>query len=333
MASMPRPCQPPLPVRANATPPHSVMSGLQRVIGRYFHTAPATTLYLFSLLVTSLVVRTSSTRLVSRLLRQDSTNLFNMGHHPGKVLVVSAFLIERGSVVPWLVGFALVLAPAERWVGSARWLVLFAVGHVGATLITLAGIWHITHGGRTDMTLVHNIDVGISYGFYAVAAALCYRFPQKWRLLYVGALLTDSAIVAVATREFTDAGHLCAVLLGLLAWPVVRGRVTGNYLESNRVAIGHLAAVTGDVRWPLDTTLVAVWAVLLLVSLPVGAVALSLASIPDIGITPGVVVIAITTAAATGIVVRDRDEQRASRLDPGPLDGGTDVTERGPGLG
>lgn len=281
------------------------MPGLQRIIGRYFHTAPATTLYLFSLFVTSLVVSTSSTRLVSRLLREESTNLFNMGHHPGKVLLVSAFLIERGSVVPWLVGFALVLAPAERWLGSARWLVVFAVGHVGATLITLAGIWHITHGGRTDMALVHSIDVGISYGFYAVAAALCYRFPQKWRFLYAGALLTDSAIVAIATREFTDAGHLCAVLLGLVAWPVVRGRLPSDALDSNETAMRHLVAIAGDVRWPLETSLVAVWAVLLLVSLPVGAGALNLASTRDIGTAPDLVLIAVTVAAAIGIFVRD----------------------------
>lgn len=282
------------------------------MISRYFHTAPATTLYLFSLAVTSLVVRTSSTRLVNRLLRQESTNLFNMGHHPGKVLLVSAFLIESGSVLPWLIGFALVLAPAERWLGSIRWLLLFAAGHIGATLLTLLGIWHITHGGRTDLALVHSVDVGVSYGFYAVAAALSYRFPLRWRLIFTAALLTNLAIVAATTREFTDVGHLCAVLIGLAAYPLVRARMyPTEETERSDVAVGDLTGTRAALRWRAESSAVALWAALLLVSAPFAAIAVDLVS-RNVDAGPGVAVVVITVVSVFMIGLRDRHGVRAA---------------------
>jgi len=193
-------------------------------VSRYLHSAPGTVTYLAILAVTTLTLHTSSGRVGTVLLRQQSTNLANMVHHPVSVLISSAFWIQSGNLLTWLAPFALVLAPAERWLGTWRWLAVFVAGHVGATLITLAGIWSVTHGGVTQLTLVHDIDVGISYGFYAVAAVLLYRLPVRWRLVLATALLARLSYAAVG-GGYTELGHVCAALIGLACWPIVHRRL------------------------------------------------------------------------------------------------------------
>ena len=57
------------------------------------------------------------------------------------MLIRSAFWVDGYLLLVWLVLFALVLAPVVRWLSTARWLVVFAACHVGATLATAAGLW------------------------------------------------------------------------------------------------------------------------------------------------------------------------------------------------
>jgi hypothetical protein len=197
---------------------------MTRSISRYLHSVPGTAIYLCTLAVTTLTISLANSRLADHLLRQQSTNLTNLLHKPLGVLVSSAFWLQGGSLLGLVLGFALVLAPAERWLGTGRWLAVFVAGHVGATLVTAAGIWLVTHGGQTNTALVNDIDVGVSYGFYAVAAVLVYRLPRRWRLPVALLLLGRLAFTAWG-GDFTDIGHLCAAAIGFACYPIARGRL------------------------------------------------------------------------------------------------------------
>ena len=96
---------------------------------------------LFTLGVTTLSLVDAAPGLTDRLLLTESTNVHNLAHDPLRVLGASAFWVG-GTRLPWKVGvrFLLVTAPAERWLGTGRWLLAFAAGHVGATLVTVSGI-------------------------------------------------------------------------------------------------------------------------------------------------------------------------------------------------
>ena len=206
------------PVRRHA-------QALWEVARAYVRSAPGTYLYLFVLLITSWVLQTSSPGIAERLVLERSTNLHHLATDPVRVLVASAFWVAAAwQVLPWAVLFTLVLAPAERWLGTLRWAIVFAAGHIGATLLTAAGLWVAIQLNAVDESVSRSADVGVSYGFLAVAAVLVYRLPRRLRLAYV-ALLGGYLVIALFARgTFTDAGHLVAVLIGFACYPLALGR-------------------------------------------------------------------------------------------------------------
>ena len=186
--------------------------------------APATCLYVLSLLVTSATLRAARPGVRTELLHELSTNLSNMEHQPIRVLILSAFWIDTVRVVPELVIFVLVSVPAENWLGTARWIIVFVLGHVGATVLTVAGIAIVTRDGHSDMHLLHTVDVGISYGLYAIAAVLIYHLSGRGRVLYVLALAVSLGIASFFDASFTDVGHVVAIGIGLACYPLTRSR-------------------------------------------------------------------------------------------------------------
>ncbi len=188
----------------------------------YVRSSPATFVYLFILLVTTWVLRTSTVTLGKQLLWLHSTNLTHLRNDPLSVLVTSVFWLTGFEIVAWIVLFPLVLAPAEKWLGTLRAIVVFAVGHAGATLLTAGGIAFMVRHDLAPLRLKDVIDVGSSYGFFAVAAILSYRFRGRWGLLWAGALLVGTTTMVVVQTEFADYGHLVAVLIGLLLYPLTR---------------------------------------------------------------------------------------------------------------
>ena len=188
-------------------------------------TAPATFGYLGILVVTSWVLATASGRLADRLLLDQSTNLHQLGRDPIRVLISSAFWVSgTGSLVLWAVLLALVLAPVERRVGSWRMTLVFAIGHLGATLLTAAGLSVALRLDAVERSVVNAQDVGASYGFLAVAGVLTYLLEERLRRPYALGLLAGMAGGAALFHTFTDFGHLLALLLGLACYPLVRGR-------------------------------------------------------------------------------------------------------------
>ncbi|MBF6212751.1 hypothetical protein IU433_20115 [Nocardia puris] len=178
--------------------------------------APASVAYAFTLFVTWWTLRGVGESVEHRLILSASTNLRNMQRDPVQVLVASAFWIEGG--FPWLViaEFLVVMAAAERWLGTGRWIALFATGHIGASLLVVTAIDRALDRDLIPVRVATAADVGTSYGFTAVLAALAFRFRGWVRVVWVVVVLGALVVAIVIEPTFTDYGHFCAALIGLL---------------------------------------------------------------------------------------------------------------------
>jgi membrane associated rhomboid family serine protease len=222
----------------------------------YALSAPGTIAYLFTLLVTTVVLRISSPGVAHRLLIEQSTNLHNLRVYPVQVLFTSAFWLDSGQLWPALLPLVVFLAPLERWLGTARWAGVFALGHVGATLITAVMLWFDTDYGRSNPDLLRAVDVGISYGCYAVAGALTFRLPRRWRLWYASALTAFFGARLLLSQTFTDVGHVNALLIGFGCYLLVRRRMpapgtAGTREDLRLLLVGSDADGRSTLDWSL----------------------------------------------------------------------------------
>lgn len=184
-------------------------------------TAPVTSAYLLVLVVTTWVLQTSSSRIANRLLLEQSTNLHHLARDPIRVLVGSAFWLSAGwQLLLWAPLFALVLAQVERRLGSGRTTLVFTAGHVGATLLTAAGLWVALRVDLVEKSVINARDVGPSYGFFAVAALMTAFVDRRLRTAYAAGLVVLVVAWLTASQSFTDVGHLLATGLGFACLPV-----------------------------------------------------------------------------------------------------------------
>ena len=191
----------------------------------YVRRSPATFAYAGILVVTTWVVAGVGPRISLALLRSQSTNLENLRSHPFDVLFRSMFWSGSTAVLPVIALLALVLAPAEVWLGTARLILVFVTGHVGATLATALAIRHGWFVSAGDKGIDRTIDVGVSYGTFCVAAVLVHRLPRPWQLPFAAAMLLVFCLFAfVVGKTFTDFGHLVSVLIGFAVYPLLRSR-------------------------------------------------------------------------------------------------------------
>ncbi len=160
-------------------------------------------------------------QVVSRM----STNLHNLGQGRLGTLIGSAFVTETGPIWIWLPGLVCLLAIAELLWRSGRVLITFALGHIGATLIVAAGLATAIKFGWLPISVARATDVGISYGAVAVLGALTAAVPARWRPAWIGWWLSVGLLVVCATADFTNGGHLVALLVGM-AVSVRLGSVT-----------------------------------------------------------------------------------------------------------
>jgi hypothetical protein len=204
---------------------HRLWRRLEPYLSAYVRASPATFIYAGIIFVTTWVAAgvTSSQR--NALLRAQSTNLHNLRTHPVDVLFRSAFWSGSTLFLPFLLLLAIVLAPAEEWLGTFRLILIFALGHVGATLLTAVAISHGYFVSSGDPGIARTIDVGVSYGAFCVAGVLTYRLPKRWRPPYAAALVLVFGLLAfVLSQTFTEFGHFVSVLIGLAAYPFVRAQ-------------------------------------------------------------------------------------------------------------
>ncbi|WP_433566016.1 rhomboid-like protein [Nocardia sp. CA-151230] len=175
---------------------------------------PACIAYAFTLFITWWTLRGASDIVGRRLIFSASTNLRNMQKDPIQVLVASAFWTDGG--FPWgdILILITLMALAERWLGSLRWILVVATGHVGATLITVIGIAHKLDKQLIPTRVAFASDVGPSYGISAMMAALTFRLRGRARWLWALSLVVWYAYGVWHGRTFTDYGHFFALLIG-----------------------------------------------------------------------------------------------------------------------
>ena len=150
------------------------------------------------------------------VVRHVSTNLHNLSHGHLGTLVYSAFVIDAGPIYVWLPGLVCLLAVAEMIWGSARLVVAFAVGHVGATLLVAAGLTAAVELNWLAGSVSRATDVGMSYGAAAVLGSLTAAIPQRWRPAWIGWFAAAGVAVVAVGRDFTDVGHAVALALGIV---------------------------------------------------------------------------------------------------------------------
>lgn len=193
--------------------PHRLIRGIEAV-REFYDRAPGSCAYAFTVFVTWWTLQGISGNAAHRLILSASTNLHNMREDPVQVLVASAFWTDGG--FPWtiLATCLTVMALAEGWLGTLRWINAFAVGHVGATLIVATGLAFAEHRGLLPVKATVVSDVGASYGFSAVLAVLAFHLRGKLRAVWAVALLGWAVHGVWRGQTFADYGHLMAVLLG-----------------------------------------------------------------------------------------------------------------------
>ncbi len=204
----------------------SVLPGFLRHAGRWLRgwiaSAPGTYVWLLLLAVTALQFQQLPQRMRHIVLHVDSTNLFQLAHHPLHALVLSALWTQASALPTYLVLFNIVHAPVERWLGTARWLAVVVLAHVGATLVSEAAVWVAIRAGLDPQRMQYTLDVGVSYGLGGAAGVLGYRLPGRWRLAYLVVALSYLAGRVLLFRTFTDIGHLAAFAIGLACLPLTR---------------------------------------------------------------------------------------------------------------
>ena len=198
------------------------------VVADWLRTAPATYIWLTLLVGTTTVLLHLRPGTRHHLLVAWSTNLHNLTRDPLQVLLASALWTDTASLAVYALLFTVFLAPAEHWLGTGRWLLVAFIGHVGATLISVGDFAADLSAHAANPALADDIDVGVSYAFVAVCGVLTYRIARPWRWLYLAAGLALVTVPVILHGTVTDIGHLSALLLGLLCYPLARPRLAGD---------------------------------------------------------------------------------------------------------
>ena len=188
-------------------------------VKRFMRSAPGTFAYLFVLVVTTWVLQTSSSRIADQLLLERSTNLHHLVHDPMRVLFGSAFWVSNtGELLFSLLAFTLVATHVERWIGTARTISVFFIGHVGATLTVALWIWASLNFTVVKSPMTTAKDVGSSYGLAALAALLSYRIFRPIRWLYILGIVMLVGISLAVSPGFTNWGHAFALGIGFCTY-------------------------------------------------------------------------------------------------------------------
>lgn len=190
------------------------MSG--RRVATELRSAPLTYGYLALLCGTTWALALVGPRLANRVLLDASTNLRHLAHDPVRVLVGSAFwLASPYELAAVATASLLVVARVERRLGWRRTVAVFLAGHVGATLLTAAGLWIALQADAVEHNVVNARDVGASYGVLAVAGVFTYGVRPGLRAWYWRGALGVLLVVVAVSPSFTNVGHVLAFVIGL----------------------------------------------------------------------------------------------------------------------
>jgi hypothetical protein len=194
--------------------------------------------YAATLMVVATTLLILGPRVEDAVVSHMSTNVHNLARGHFATLVGSVFVTSSGFIYVWLPGLICLLALAELFWRSRRLILAFGLGHVGATLIVAAGLAAAIRFGWLPISVAHASDVGISYGAVAVLGALTMVIPPRWRPGWIGWWLGVALLAFFAGDDFTNAGHLVALMIGMSL--SVRFRVVARWtpLRCVLLAIG-----------------------------------------------------------------------------------------------
>jgi hypothetical protein len=195
----------------------SILSGLARV--------RMTLGYAAALVTVSSVLLDLGPRVRKQVVGQVSTNLHNLAHGNLATLFGSAFVTDAGPIYYWLPGLVCLLALAELIWRSGRLAIVFATGHIGATLLVAMGLTAAIELGWLPLSLSRASDVGVSYGAVAVLGALTAAIPRRWRPAWIGWWVPAGIASAIVASNFTNVGHAVALVLGMLVATRLAGPV------------------------------------------------------------------------------------------------------------
>lgn len=234
--------------------PARVWAGTRRVLALLPspRRTPFTFYYLGILALTTLLLHFGRPAAVHHLLALSSTDAVNLQHHPIQVLLLSALWLQDAGWLAYAVIFSVVIAPLERRIGTGWTILIFASGHVIASLATelpvLVGV-RLHWLPRVDG---HLIDIGVSYGLFAVAGAFSMLLPARIRWWVLG--LLNVAILGIyvgmdptsVDAMVTVAGHLLSLYIGMLGWlPWLRRRgLVGSLPMPQWLALRRKTAVS-----------------------------------------------------------------------------------------
>lgn len=198
-------------------------SGVKRV-WHYVASAPLTYSWLLVLLITTVVQQTMTIQRLRALLQKESTNLHHLASDPIRVLLESLLWIDGRYWWPYLLVFTLFLAPAERWLGPVRWVIVGLVCHIGATYLSEGYLYWTIQEAQTSPRLIDARDMGVSYFVTGIVGVLTYHVVRPWRRVYLAMFVTLFGLALALRANFTGLGHLCALGLGLACYPLARRR-------------------------------------------------------------------------------------------------------------
>jgi hypothetical protein len=193
-------------------------------VWRFVRRAPLTYAWLVVLFATTRIAHGFNRRQLHHILVHRSTNLHHLATDPIKVLIESLFWIDGRHWLPYVAIFTVFVAPAEHWLGQARWLAAGLTAHIGATYFSEGWLYLRIERGAAPESLVNVPDIGVSYFVAGIAAVLGYRIAPPWRWGYVAAVLATFVLALVGHPGFTGLGHVFAVGIGLCCYPLTRGR-------------------------------------------------------------------------------------------------------------
>jgi hypothetical protein len=158
-------------------------------------TTPFTFWYLGVLGFTTVLLHFGRPDVVDRLLAMSSTDAVNLAHHPVSVLFLSALWLQDAHWLVYAAIFTIVLAPLERRIGAGWTALVFASGHILASLATELPVLYAVRNHLLPTVDAHLLDVGVSYGFFATAGALVLMLPTPTRWWVLG--LLNACILAI----------------------------------------------------------------------------------------------------------------------------------------
>ena len=175
--------------------------------------------YAIVVLVVQLVLAVLPSQIHDRVVLDSSTNLANLHQYPPLVLGASAFVVDS----PWDLWLLPLLVAAygavQRWLGRTATLIMGVLSHVGATVFVATMLTARISRGEASLTVATSADVGVSYGIAGLLGLLAARVPRRWRYAYLGVISATLVAALLASRTFTNLGHLTAWALGLaVAW-------------------------------------------------------------------------------------------------------------------